>query len=268
LIISAPFGNYIGPGRGSIRTLGTFTLNQRGGWLWRIWRVLKTVRYSPRRKAWVNKLGLPNPGIGWLINQVRLGKLDVSDKIISVKGFNATEWFNLVMYCWGLKPLAVELNLSCPNVNAPNDSFKELAYVLQKLQAWAEPDSAPLIVKLPPDDYQGLAYCAWDGGVRIFHCCNTLPCPRGGLSGAPLKGTSMNVVRDIREKYPKSVIIGGGGIITLEDAKDFAAAGADSYAMASALFFPSGHREARRIARAMSGLREVVAYIEEVCEVE
>jgi len=80
LVVSAPFGNYIQPD-GCTATLGTFTAASRPG---RLWRILKTVRYYPRLRAWVNKIGLRNPGIGWVENKVAAGKLDLSDKLVSV----------------------------------------------------------------------------------------------------------------------------------------------------------------------------------------
>ena len=76
LVISAPFGNYLEGAMCSIRTLGTFTFNRRGGWLWRIFRVLWTVRYYHRLGAWVNRLGLPNPGIEWIADKRRVERSD------------------------------------------------------------------------------------------------------------------------------------------------------------------------------------------------
>jgi len=68
LIVSAPFGNYIQPA-GCTATLGTFTALRRGGVINRAWRVLLTVRYYRRMKAWVNRIGLRNPGIDWLVGK-------------------------------------------------------------------------------------------------------------------------------------------------------------------------------------------------------
>ena len=57
--ISAPFGNYVKP-KGCISVTGTFTRNPQGN---RLWSVLKTLRYNRKLGGWVNKLGLPNPGL-------------------------------------------------------------------------------------------------------------------------------------------------------------------------------------------------------------
>ena len=112
LTISAPFGNYIQPA-GCTATLGTYTTMDRPG---RPWRVMKTVRYFPRMKAWVNQIGLRNPGIGWLRRKVEAGRIDVSDKLVSVHGFDDGQWWSLLDDIAALRPMAVELNMSCPNV--------------------------------------------------------------------------------------------------------------------------------------------------------
>nr|MBX2851143.1 hypothetical protein [Phycisphaeraceae bacterium] len=98
LIISAPFGNYIQP-PGTTATLGTFTAARRGGILNRVWRILLTVRYYRKAKAWVNKIGLRNPGIDWLVvkNQSpKPGRADVKDKIVSIHGFTPEDWYTLL----------------------------------------------------------------------------------------------------------------------------------------------------------------------------
>ena len=112
LIVSAPFGNYVQPD-GVTATLGTFTANARGG---RVWRILKTVRYYRRLRAWVNKLGLRNPGMPWLVARVEAGKIDVKDKLVSIHGFADEDWDKLLGACHAMRPLAIELNMSCPNV--------------------------------------------------------------------------------------------------------------------------------------------------------
>ena len=70
LIISAPFGNYLQP-EGTTPTLGTFTLARRPG---RIQRIIRTVRWYPRIGAWVNRIGLRNPGIDWLAARAEAGE--------------------------------------------------------------------------------------------------------------------------------------------------------------------------------------------------
>ena len=229
LTISAPFGNYIQP-TGCTATLGTFTLHDRPG---RPWRILKTVRYYPRMRAWVNKIGLRNPGIGYVQKQVAAGKLDLSDKLVSIHGFDAEQWFALIDRIAELRPMAVEMNMSCPNVghiNWPEQLFER-----------AVSTGVPVVVKLPPVNYRTMLTEAYNQGVRAFHCCNTLPVPAGGLSGAPLKPVSLQCVRDVRSRPwgGEVLIIGGGGVRSAEDVQDYHAAGADTVAVGSYVMNPA-----------------------------
>lgn len=228
LTISAPFGNYIQP-EGCTATLGTFTVLDRPG---RPWRILKTVRYYPRLKAWVNKIGLRNPGIGYVEKQVAKGKLDLADKLVSIHGFTAEDWFMLLDKIAALKPMAVELNMSCPNVGHidwPPELFKR-----------AVDTGVPVVVKLPPVNYGLMAESAVQQGVRAFHACNTLPVPVGGLSGLPLKPVALQCIRDLRQRdWGGDVfILGGGGIRTPEAIDEYHDAGADSFAIGTYVMTP------------------------------
>lgn len=228
LTISAPFGNYIRP-EGCTATLGTFTAHDRPG---RPWRIAKTVRYYPRLKAWVNKIGLRNPGIGYVDKQVAKGKLDLADKLVSIHGFSPEEWFSLLDSIAKLRPMAVELNMSCPNVGHidwPPELFRR-----------ALNTGVPVVVKLPPVNYDTMAESAVAQGVRAFHACNTLPVPAGGLSGLPLKPVALQCIRDLRARdWGQDIqIIGGGGIRTPEAINEYKDAGADTFAVGSYVMNP------------------------------
>lgn len=231
LIVSAPFGNYVQP-RGTTPTLGTFTAKRRGGLASRLWRILKTVRYYPRLQAWVNSIGLRNPGIDWLATRVERGTVDVSDKLVSIHGFTDDEWYLLLERMEAIRPLAMELNISCPNVGHvtwPSDLF-----------ARALATRIPVIVKVPPLNYGQMVDDAYHAGVIHFHCCNTLPSPAGGISGKPLKLVSLHCIQDLRKRpyFDDLVIIGGGGIYEPSDIDDYAHLGVKHVAIATKLFNP------------------------------
>ena len=59
MFISAPFGNYI-KRPNTISVTGTWTLTERKGLLW---NVLKSLRYNKELGGWTNRLGLPNKGV-------------------------------------------------------------------------------------------------------------------------------------------------------------------------------------------------------------
>jgi dihydroorotate dehydrogenase len=236
LILSAPFGNYLNFA-GCTPTLGTYTLHRRAGTIKRWWRVLSTLR--PTRVGWVNKLGLPNPGIGAL-KQVPAGA------ILSVHGFDAGEWVELVVRAASLGARVVEFNLSCPNVPV-GTTAREVIPAVRKAAA----GGVTVLAKLPPLRWAGLALPLLREGVTAFHCCNTVPTPRGGLSGKVLKQFSLCVVEGVRRHLPTGgTVIGGGGITTPGDIADYASAGATHFAVGSYLLNPLHWRHVRHLARA------------------
>lgn len=233
LVISAPFGNYIQP-TGTTPTLGTFTALRRGGRPAAFGRAVLTMRYYRRLQAWVNRIGLRNPGIESVVRRAPHGK-PLSEAIVSVHGFDDAEWLLLLDRIRHLRPLAVELNISCPNVG-------ELSWPAD-LFARAVDTGVPVIVKVPPIRYEPMADAAVGAGVTWLHATNTLPVAKGGMSGAPLKPVALHCVARLRDTFGQSVtIIGGGGIRCAADVREFADAGADHFAVGSYSMRPGALR--------------------------
>ncbi len=249
LVVSAPFGNCISSEHAT-STLGTYTFHNRAGFLrwYMFWRILYTLRYRPSVGGWTNKLGLPSPGIAHLEG---LPRQLLTDKIVSINGFNPEEWRDLIRTLHALGttksfPIAglpfaatspmsfwVECNLSCPNVghlSVPPDLFQN---AIERFGA------DKTIFKLSPVNYWAMFEMAYAAGARLFHATNTLPVPAGGLSGKALKRISLDVVKRIKDAKPDVTIIGGGGITTPEDVIDYRHAGASHVAVASALLKPT-----------------------------
>ncbi|MBN8645809.1 MAG: hypothetical protein J0L61_11295 [Planctomycetes bacterium] len=255
LVISAPFGNYVQPrwrarvgegqfGGGGIArgefgatpTLGTFTNERRPG---RVWRIVRTVRYSPFLNAWVNKIGLRNPGIDWLAGRVKDGRARVDHALVSVHGFNDAEWDRLTGVASGLGALGVELNMSCPNVGHVN--WPE--WLFERAVSRCSSAGCVLVVKLPPVNFEVMVERALGAGVRALHCCNTIPVPAGGVSGKPLKPVAIQCIGRVREVAARGghaglTIIGGGGVTTPGDIDDYANAGATRAAIGTKCFNP------------------------------
>lgn len=237
-IFSAPFGNYL-HWPNTTRTYGTFTMNPRPG---RIKQILKTVRYYPRAKAWINQIGLRNPGMDHFFHNL---PKDLSQSIVSIHGFDLEEWYHLSNICAKFKPLYYEMNLSCPNVIhtvSPQQALK--AFLL-----YQGPNQ--IIVKLSPVDYETTADIAYNMGIRIFHACNTIPTPTGGISGKPLKPFSIKAIKYLYQRYSDITIIGGGGITTIEDVKDYMKAGANHVSFGSVLMLPWKWPEIRKIVKSI-----------------
>jgi len=258
VVISAPFGNYIQPA-GTTPTLGTFTRRARGG---RVWRIVKTVRYYPRLGAWVNRIGLRNPGIDWLSDRAGRGKKAIAGRLVSVHGFDPQEWRELIEACAAMREgvgevakrprekgegaeaagdrmLGVEINMSCPNVGEVEGgvaAWRELFdLAVDRLGA----EGIGVVVKLPPVRYEAMAEAAWGAGVRCYHGCNTLPVPGGGMSGSPLMPLSLRCVAWMRETFGGDAqLIGGGGIKSAEQVDAYRAAGADHFALGTVCMDP------------------------------
>jgi len=223
LIIGAPFGNWL-KFEGALRTVGTYTRRYRAGLLKRIWRFLATVRYSWRQRSWINRLGLPNPGIeSW----------DGVGDILSIKGFSPLEWIQLVEMSQG----CVEFNLSCPNAG-DSPTIDEVRTAVEEVVA----SGRKVIAKLPPIRWMDWVRPLWLMGVHCFHACNTIATPGGGISGKPLMQYSLWAVQEIRAACPDAEIIGGGGIATVEDVQRYLDAGADHTSIASMLINPLNWR--------------------------
>ena len=233
VIVGAPFGNYLKFPH-TTPTLGTFTAEYRGGLTYRAWRVLRTVRYYHAMQAWTNKLGLPNPGVAYLRG---LSRESTVKSIVSVSARSGDDWKTVLIAADSTKPLAIEMNVSCPNCGDNDDTDYEHIF------SWAKRNTlTPLIVKLPPVNYEGYVTQAVNvAGIFNFHCCNTLPTPCGGMSGKPLQQLSLRCVHYITNLSGISspnILIGGGGVTSIEDAQRFFDAGCTNVSVASALFFP------------------------------
>lgn len=265
LIIGAPFGNYLSFPRAT-STLGTFTTAYRGGFWYRAWRVLRTVRYYHGIRAWKNQLGLPNPSLCWLEKKCRdcnpsaasrsnsSSDSPTCGKIISVRGCDRGDWVSLVDRARLLLPAAVECNVSCPNAGPGMTNDQTQYTLLFNSIGVASGHGAPLIVKLPPVGYEPIVEGALCAGVKNFHCCNTLPTPGGGLSGKPLKPLSLHAVEWVRRRaagggHALDMVVGGGGVTSIQDARDYLAAGATHVSVASVLFFPWRWRTVQKIAQ-------------------
>jgi dihydroorotate dehydrogenase len=235
LVISAPFGEWFHWDY-TTSTLGTYTATYRAGRLKRLWRVLSTVRPYPAIRAWVNKLGLPNPGIDHLIRRNENG-LCMADKMVSISARDDRSWAYLLTT---LKTKArglqvVEMNVSCPNCPGEPDTSN-----YQKVfQLAVEELKLRVSVKLPPIGYESMAETAIAGGIHYLHCCNTLPTPAGGMSGKPLQALSLAACRFCAKlSNDRVIIIGGGGITDEDDIRRYRNAGATRFAVGSALFNP------------------------------
>ena len=144
---------------------------------------------------------------------------------------------------------ALELNLSCPNVeNGAMFSYSS-ALTHDAVAAVRANTDFPVLAKLSPNvpDITEIARAAVDGGADALTICNTLPAMRidltsrrpvlgnitGGLSGMGLRPVSLALVYQTAQAVDVP-IIGVGGIFEAEHAVEYILAGATAIQIGSA----------------------------------
>jgi dihydroorotate dehydrogenase (NAD+) catalytic subunit len=201
----------------------------------------------------INSIGLPNKGLHRYLAEdlPKLARLPVP-LIVNVLGFSRDEVAELVgAFAEREEISALELNVSCPNVETGlvmgADPW-EVAGLLERVRPLTE---KPLIVKLTPNatDVPAVARAAEGAGASALSLINTLRGmaldPRsgrpwlgavtGGVSGAAVRAIALAQVYAVAEAV-ELPIIGMGGVQTGEDARDLITAGADLVAVGTESF--------------------------------
>lgn len=140
------------------------------------------------------------------------------------------------------------------NVSSPNTpSLRELQrpeHLVAILDAVAA--TKPLLVKIAPDVDDALLAEICDVCVKRASgmiCTNTTAHPDGGLSGAPLRAKSTNVLSRVRQLVgPDFPLVGVGGVFTVDDVREKLEAGANLVQLYTGFVY-EGPLVARRLAR-------------------
>jgi dihydroorotate dehydrogenase (NAD+) catalytic subunit len=204
-------------------------------------------RIAETAHGMLNAIGLANPGRDRFLAEhlPRLSQLGVPIWV-SVGGFNAEDYAET---CSRLDDIeAIELNLSCPNVDEAADSAAEIVAACRsatalplyaKLSA-AHPDVADVARAVAAAGADGLSLINPLRAVALDrHLRPVLARGSGGLSGPSLKPVALHAVSVCHEASGLP-IVGMGGIETGRDALEFAACGARDIALGTVLFADPG----------------------------
>jgi dihydroorotate dehydrogenase (NAD+) catalytic subunit len=200
----------------------------------------------------INAMGLPNPGIGEFVKEIREVKAVLSVPLIaSVYGFSAEEYAIVAKKAVDAGADAVELNVSCPHVRETGSEVgqnpKILAEVVRKAKTAV---NKPVFVKLSPNvtSIVETAEVAVKAGADAITAINTVKAMAidtettmpilsnkiGGLSGPAMKPIAVRCVYEIYEQV-KVPIIGCGGVTNWRDAVEFLLAGATAVQIGTAV---------------------------------
>ena len=201
-------------------------------------------RIAETAHGMLNAIGLANPGRERFLAEhlPRLRELGLP-LWISVGGFTAREYAET---CAALEDVeAIELNLSCPNVDEAADSAAEIVAACRRAT------TLPLYAKLSAahPDIATVARAVEDAGADGLSLINTLrglaidphtlrpvlARGAGGLSGPTLKPVALAAVYACAAAT-ELPIVGMGGVTTAQDVVDFLACGARDVALGTVLF--------------------------------
>jgi len=206
----------------------------------------------------LNAIGLANIGIESFLKDKLpwLRTLDTKT-IVNIYGHSIAEYGELasaLKYADGVS--AVEVNISCPNVDKGGLVFgKDPDVSARVTETVAKNTDKPVIVKLTPNvsDITILASAVEQAGAHCVSLINTLTGmaidietgkPRlgnvsGGLSGPAIKPVALHMVYQVA-KAVKIPVIGIGGILNAQDALEFLIAGASAVQVGTANFISPG----------------------------
>jgi dihydroorotate dehydrogenase (NAD+) catalytic subunit len=222
-------------------------------------------RIAETTHGMLNAIGLANPGRERFLAEhlPRLRELDVP-LWVSVGGFCADDYAETCARLTDIE--ALELNLSCPNVDEAADSAAEIVAacrratrlpVYAKLSA-AHPDVAAVARAVATAGADGLSLVNTLRAVALDERLRpVLARGSGGLSGPSLKPVALHAVSVCHEATGLP-IVGMGGVQTGRDALEFAACGARDVALGTVLFAdpnaPARVREGLEAACAEAGV--------------
>lgn len=196
----------------------------------------------------VNSIGLQNPGAERFLEDLDAFDLGVPI-FVSVAG-DTVEEFSALCEVVGAdeRVAAIELNLSCPNVEHGGLAFCAGPASVEEVVAAcrsAAPDR-PLFAKLTNEGVVENALAAEANGADALTVINTLPAltidpygrevlVRGGLSGPAIKPVALRAAYDVSRAVSVPVI-GSGGVTSGTDVAEFMLAGATAVQVGTASF--------------------------------
>ena len=217
------------------------------------WAGNATPRIAEVHSGMMNAIGLQNPGIDVFCERDIPFLQQFDTKVIVNVCGHAPEEYLAVVERLAEEPIdMMEINISCPNVNANFLAFGQDPKHVEELTAQIKKVAKqPVIMKLTPNvtDIAEIARAAEAGGADAVSLINTLTGMKidinrrtfalanktGRVSGPCVKPVAVRMVYQAAQAV-KIPIIGMGGIQNTEDALEFIMAGATAVSIGTANF--------------------------------
>ena len=206
----------------------------------------------------LNSVGLQGPGVeAWLANDLPALQRARARVVVSIWGRSIEEFEKAAAQLASAPDeiVAVEVNLSCPNLDGgahlfAHDERDTSSAVAAVVAAQSRPVWAKLTAHVT--DVVAIALSAQDAGASAVTVTNTLfgmaidPNTRqyrlgsaaggGGLSGRAIHPVAVRAVHDIHGALPELPIVGVGGVASGTDAVELLLAGASAVQVGTATF--------------------------------
>ncbi len=248
---TAGYGTELGP-YFDLSSLGALVVKSLAAYEW---AGNPAPRLHPTASGMLNAVGLQGPGIPYWLRQV-LPDLERAGATVvaSIWGRCITDYQQAaeLLAAAPAAIVAVEVNLSCPNLEGRSSIFAhdaELAgQVIEATAACGRPRWAKLSANT--DRIVDVAAAVRDAGAEAVTCINTMlgmsfdPKTRrpslaaggGGLSGAAIHPVAIRAVHDVHQAHPDLPIVGVGGVRSGWDVAEFLLAGASAVQVGTATF--------------------------------
>lgn len=221
-------------------------------------------RVHPTAAGMMNSVGLQGKGVRHWLSDELPDLLDTGASVVaSIWGGTVDEYAEAAAALADAPAavVAVEVNVSCPNLEDRRRMFAHSASATAEVLAATEGCGRPRWAKLSPNaaDLPEIADAAVGAGAEAVVLTNTLlamaidvetrrpvlGAGRGGLSGAAIHPVAVRAVFDVHEALPHIPIVGVGGTASGVDAVEFVLAGASAVEVGTATF--ADPRAPRRI---------------------
>jgi len=211
-------------------------------------------RLAETASGLLNSIGLQNIGVKALIKEkAPVWATWQVPVIVNIAGETVGDYVQLADELDGIAGISgIEVNISCPNVQAGGADFGADPQVAAEVTARVRAaTSLPVLVKLTPNtgDIVKVAVAVAEAGADAISLINTLKGMAiditggkpllgnitGGLSGPAIKPVALYMVYQVA-KAVEVPVVGVGGITTATDAIEFIMAGASAVQVGSASF--------------------------------
>jgi dihydroorotate dehydrogenase (NAD+) catalytic subunit len=225
-------------------------------------------RVHPTPQGMLNAVGLQGPGIGhWLAHELPALIATRATVVCSIWGRSIDDYRRAAEMLAAAPPevVAVEVNLSCPNLEGRDGIFAHDTELAAEAVAATAACGRPRWAKLSAntDRIVDVAEACSEAGAEAVTLINTLlglSLDRstlrpslgnggGGLSGRAIHPVAVRAVHDVRQALPDLPIVGVGGVASGWDAVELMVAGAQAVQVGTASF--ADPRACARIAREM-----------------